>query len=382
MHNDKCEAKISPSGLTAKRLSWLDDAKMFAMLAVIVFHVIGYMPEGLQGKGEASNLIGTFNMQLFMFLAGYTSMKSLENVTSWNKYWNYVLKIALRLMLPTFAIGALRALLTLDPSAFGNEQWFLKMLFRYLLVFATVNWLFFELEKFILKQKDNKLLSTLFAIVRYIIFFTLMFFLSKTKLPEFASYFLIGYLMKKHDVITSFFSRQDRKWFTPTVTTLIVCSILLIGYTYPLISTHSFYSEPFWTLYHNHQTLLFVQRQLCGLGWVMALTPLFILFSRRYTRFSLWGSKSLGLYIIHTFLMRLILDRVSITYSECLGGWLMVVALTLIFTAASLFIISLLERNKYTNFLFLGAGLAVLRKKDNTPNTPSDQTGNKDIIKK
>lgn len=366
MHNNKCDAKIIPLGLPATRLSWLDDAKMFAMLAVIVFHVIGYMPDGLQGETGATNLIGTFNMQLFMFLAGYTSMKSLENVTNWNKYWHYVVKIALLLMLPTFAIGALRALLTLDPSAFGNEQWFLKMLFRYLVVFATVNWLFFELSKHLRKEEDGILLPTYLSVIRYIIFFTLMFFLSKTKLPEFASYFLIGYLLKKHNVITSFFSHQGQKWFVAAVVAIIVFSALLTGYTYPLASIHSFYSEPFWVLYNCGQTDIFIQRQFCGLGWVVALTLLFILFSHRYTLFSLWGSKSLGLYIIHTFLIRLILDRVSITYSECWGGWLMVIALSVAVTAASL-LISLLERNKYTNFLFLGAGLAVLRKDTDTP---------------
>ena len=127
--------------MASKRLSWLDDAKMFAMFSVILGHCY---PENLIGVDTVSGIIVSFNMQLFMFLAGYTSAKSLECISNWNHYWHYIVKIALHLLLPSYAIGALQALITLDPAAISNEQWFLKMLFRYLLVFASVNWLAME----------------------------------------------------------------------------------------------------------------------------------------------------------------------------------------------------------------------------------------------
>lgn len=359
--NDKCSA--TPS----RRISWIDDAKMFAMLSVIAFHAIGYMSEKLAGRNDALNFIGTYNMQLFMFLAGYTSMKSLEKVTNWNTYWHYVVKIALHLMLPTFAIGILRALLTLDPAAIGNEQWFLKMLFRYLLVFATVNLVFSATGRMV---KGNYL-KGIINISRYAVFFLLMFVITKSKPSEFATFFLAAYLLRKHDVLEHISGSLPKATKTILAAAMFAIGLATVWSTYGVSSAHSFYGESFYVLMQNRQADIFLCRQLCGMGWVTIFTLIFILMSRHYTRFSLWGSKSLGLYIIHTFFMRLTLDRITFTCEDTLIGWSLIAGIVTAYTALSLITISLLEKNRFTNFLFLGAGLSTL--KNNTNRTDNNK---------
>jgi len=345
--------------MASKRLSWLDDAKMFAMLSVILSHCY---PINLIGVDTVGGIIVSFNMQLFMFLAGYTSAKSLECISDWNLYWHYIVKIALHLLLPSYAIGALQALITLDPAAISNEQWFLKMLFRYLLVFASVNWLAMELNKRLNKDGISGPLPLWLSIFRYILFAVLMFVLSKTKLPEFAFYFLTGYLLKKHKFLESIVSSFNSRSFMPIMLSTQITALFLTIFTWHKCYGYNFYDEPFWALFEKNETIIFVYRQICGFGWIILLVPLFILFSKKYTLFSYWGSKSLGLYITHTFIIHTVIERFDIVYPNDWRGWSIVIAITILLTIASMLLIKLFESNRYTHFLFLGGGMEVLNK--------------------
>ena len=345
--------------MASMRLSWLDDAKMFAMLSVILGHCFHI---NLIGVDTVSGIIVSYNMQLFMFLAGYTSAKSLESISDWNHYWHYIVKIALHLLLPTFAIGALQALITFDPAAIGNEQWFLKMLFRYLLVFASVNWLALELNKRLNKDGILEPLPLWLSIFRYLLFAVLMFVLSKTKLPEFAFYFLSGYLLKKHKLLDRITASINSRLFMTIMLPIQITALFLTIFTWHKCYGYNFYDEPFWTLFEKNETIIFIYRQLCGFGWIILLVPLFILFSPKYTLFSYWGSKSLGLYITHTFIIHAVIERFEIVYPNDWRGWCIVIIITIMLTIASMLLVKLFESNRFSHFLFLGGGMEVLNK--------------------
>ena len=349
----------SINSISAKRLSWLDDAKMFAILAVIFYHCV---PSELTNAGDVKGIIGSFNMPFFMFLAGFTSVTSLEKNTSWSNYWQYVIKIALHLLLPTFAIGILRAILTLDITAIGNEQWFLKMLFRYLLVFATINWLVHNIITFIHRNKTSINISHRWTYIKYPVFVLLMFFLSKTKLPEFPFYFLFGYFCKKHQVPSIIMRLRSHKVFWPCYIMITLSTIVLIYSMWALSRGHDFYNEPFWFLYKQYITIYYLFRQLCAFGWILLLLPLFLFLSKKYTWFSYCGSKSLGLYITHTFLLHIVIEQLQINYTNNYMGWISASFVAIALTLASLMLIKLFERNKYTHFIFLGGGTAVLKR--------------------
>ena len=338
-----------------KRIVWLDDAKMFAMLCVIFYHCLKYMPADMAGCSDTIEVITSFNMHLFVVLAGFTSFRALQRIACWDDYRRYVVKIVLHLLVPTFAIGLLRALLTLDPHAIGNEQWFLKFLFRCLLMFATSCWLVAIASRRLDKTDSTRINQEYVEIAKYIGFLLLMFCTSKTKLPEFASYFLFGYLVKKYDLTGMLFRmKSNPRQFNIMLTAISLAGILTVACTFGISHSFDFYDYPLGRLSNDGMLSVFFARQICGFGWVLFFMPLFFLLSRRYTLFSYWGSKSLGLYIIHTFLLHIFIEQLPFRFYSGYIGWIEVFTLTMALTMMSMIIIRLLEQNKYTSFLFLG----------------------------
>lgn len=334
------------------RLAWIDDAKMFAMIFVVFGHCMGDCSDTMPGYYLLKDLMVSFNMQFFMFLAGYTAYHSLNRIADWVSYKSYVLKILLHLLLPTFAIGIMRALITQDVAAVGNEQWFLKMLFRYLFVFATVEWLFALMTHSQRLTRYITIQPWMWLGMKYLVFGCLMFVLSKTKLPEFVIYFLFGYLLRKHNLLSRLIVRKKSVLF---ILFLQFASLGIVLCVFPIVRGHDFYNEPFWMLFNEGQLPLFGFRQLCGFAWIVLLTPFFQFFSKKYTWFSLCGSKSLGLYVIHTFLLHVLVEPMGLmAYTSCQMGWVGAICLSLFLTVLSLIVIWLIERSSLASFLFLG----------------------------
>ena len=275
-----------------KRIVWLDDAKMFAMLCVIFYHCLKYMPADMAGCSDTIEVITSFNMHLFVVLAGFTSFRALQRIACWDDYRRYVVKIALHLLVPTFAIGLLRALLTLDPHAIGNEQWFLKFLFRCLLMFATSCWLVAIASRRLDKTGSTRINQEYVEIAKYIGFLLLMFCTSKTKLPEFASYFLFGYLVKKYDLTGMLFRmKSNPRQFNIMLTAISLAGILTVACTFGISHSFDFYDYPLGRLSNDGMLSVFFARQICGFGWVLFFMPLFFLLSRRYHHVQLLGQQ-------------------------------------------------------------------------------------------
>ena len=241
-----------------RRIIWLDDAKMFAMMCVVFYHCLKYMPADMVGCRATIEVITSFNMHLFVVLAGFTSYRSLQRIASWNDYRGYVVKIALHLLVPTFAIGLLRALLTLDAHAIGNEQWFLKFLFRCLLLFATSRWVIVMSHDYLVAKERIPISRGKVDCATYVTFLLLMFLTSKTKLPEFASYFLFGFLVKKYELVDRLFRmKSDLPLFGSLVLVVLMSGLLLVGITFPSTHSFDFYDYPFGSLFEEGTLSIF-----------------------------------------------------------------------------------------------------------------------------
>lgn len=83
---------------SVSRLSWIDNAKAIAIIAVIWMHVGNLIPAeyDILPKG----LIISFNMHLFVFLSGLCAYNGMTRLTSWTNVWDYIKKLCFRIGIP------------------------------------------------------------------------------------------------------------------------------------------------------------------------------------------------------------------------------------------------------------------------------------------
>ena len=172
------------------RVSWIDDAKMFAMFCVVFGHVSGLFSNNIVGFYPINTAIVSFNMPLFVFLSGYTAGKSINKIKSYGILWNYFKKVGLRILVPALTFSSLAWLYTGDFEYFKGTTWFLNMLFRALLLFACSHFIVGFLP---IKRFRN--------LVKYMLFMLFMYYASGKYTAEFSSYFLLGYIAKKYDIV-------------------------------------------------------------------------------------------------------------------------------------------------------------------------------------
>lgn len=335
--------KTTPiSKIANNRISWIDDAKMFAMLCVLLSHCIDYMSADSLYKDIVHEFIIAFNMQMFMTLAGYTSFKSLSTITSWSKYWRYVLKNAVHLLLPCISFGIITAILNQDFSSIFRIEWFLSMLFKYLIIYATINWLFHRICKNIENEEKKEHLQTLGT---YFVFAVTMLLIPSSKLTEFVSFFMLGLVAKRYKLL-----KQVHSWSICRLVVIGGLILFTIWYAFDISRHNNFYDYPIHNLISERIYDIIIARQVCGFACVILYTYIIYLSSIRYTWFSYCGSKTLGIYLVHNFYLRILIP--------CLGlhelNWSEVILLTLTLTCLSLMTIFILEQNRHTSFLFLG----------------------------
>lgn len=328
---------------TSNRISWIDDAKMFAMLCVVLSHCLDqYMSADTSYKDVVHEFIIAFNMQMFMALAGYTSFKSLTAITSWSKYWHYVLKNAIHLLLPCISFGIVTAIINQKVSSIFYIEWFLSMLFKYLIIFALTNWLFHLICKKIDNKEKKERLQTLGI---YSVFAVIMVLIPSSKLTEFVSFFMLGIVAKKYDLLKQFHSLGIYKLVV--ITTLL---LFTIWFAFGISRHNNFYCNPIHDLVSEGIYDIIIARQFCGLACVIVFTYVIYLLSNGYTLFSYCGSKTLGIYLIHNFYLRTLLPRLGLNDLN----WPETILLTIALTCLTLTTIFILEQNRYTSFLYLG----------------------------
>lgn len=91
------------------RISWIDDARMFAMCCVVLCHIKSAMntPETM----GFSFWIVSFNMPLFVLLSAYMGYNAITRIESSCDYWLYIKRMSLRIALPTIVASTLYSML-------------------------------------------------------------------------------------------------------------------------------------------------------------------------------------------------------------------------------------------------------------------------------
>lgn len=170
------------------RLSWLDNSKMLAMLLVIIYHVGSFA-----NLGDVGPAIESFNMPLFMILSGYACYHSLFRDKTIREWGIYIKKNFMRIMIPCIFVSAWSLPWTHDKLFFLHGYWFLQCLFSILLASA-----FIEICSAVLKIKNTFWLT---AIVLNIA----MLFVTRNNISEMTSYFTIGLILRRYDVLNMLF---------------------------------------------------------------------------------------------------------------------------------------------------------------------------------
>lgn len=268
------------------RLSWLDNSKMLAMILVIVYHVgsFAYL-------GEVGHAIESFNMPLFMILSGYACYHSLFRVKTIRGWGEYIKKNFMRIMIPCIFVSAWSLPWTHDKLFFLHGYWFLQCLFSILLVYA-----FIEIVCAVLKIKNIFWLST-------VVFNVIMLFVTRNNLSEMASYFTIGLILRRYDVINMFFKLPKSARIAG-----VMGGVILWGILYGLFYK-SFYLFPFTKLLESGDVHIYILRHIQGTVMAVALTVFTEMISKGYNKFSYWGSKTLGMYLIHVFIVDFIINN-------------------------------------------------------------------------
>ena len=316
------------------RLSWLDNSKMLAMLLVIIYHVGSFA-----NLGEIGHAIESFNMPLFMILSGYACYHSLFRNKTIREWGLYIKKNFMRIMIPCIFVSAWSLPWTHDKLFFLHGYWFLQCLFSILLALA-----FIEICSAVLKIKNTFWLTVMVLNIA-------MLFVTRNNLSEMTSYFSIGLILRRYDVLNILFR-------LPMTTRIVggMGGVILWSVLYGLFYK-SFYLFPFIKLVSLGDIHIFILRHIQGVVMAVSVIILTELISKEYNKFSYWGSKTLGMYLIHVFIVDYVVNKNGWTLSST--GCVIVdvcvsLLIALILSMLTILICKLLSKIHISRMLVLG----------------------------
>lgn len=127
------------------RIAWLDNVKMFAMLWVILGHVMTIVIKtnvDLSGK-IMEHFIVAFNMPLFVIISGYSNLNTFNKITEWRELVDFVKKSVIHILLPvvTFCV------IGLTPNFIFSPFWFLNMILYLMIGFAVIHFAVYSIKR-------------------------------------------------------------------------------------------------------------------------------------------------------------------------------------------------------------------------------------------
>ena len=370
--------------MSVNRLAWLDNAKMVAMICVIIGHTGGLFANGIPGR--LMGIIVGFNMPLFVLLSGFVSLGALSRLVVFKSLTDYCEKILWRMMIPAVALSAI------DQAAKG-------MLFArklWILYFFIVLLFWFVFRKPLIKEKLSKVLDKLLLFCKFVLVMFLLvsslrlnmfWFLSmlmklqisaasmsyilnftqisqKTQIViislilwigsyfvfdswtfEMSIYYAIGLLVKQFGMIEKIC--QMKFWLSAIlfIAGCILCRHFTINY--------GFYTSAFADLLQNGIVHIYVLRVIVALLLSSAVIRWVFAMSRDCNWFSHAGSRSMAFYTIHALLLATVLEGFYIENPHNYM-WIFGFLFAFAFTAITYGIILLCERCKLTRGLVLG----------------------------
>lgn len=378
-----------------RRLPWIDDMKMVAMMAIILGHSYSYLHgTKIEGATLVQNVLISFAIPMFMFVAGITSYSGATRCETLQDLIVYIEKITLRLGVPNFLFtnitglvqnvhdsdwikggghfaipflcvglliikeknkGCLFAsrlllfvILVLAMLNKMTDFWFLRNLMQTLVLLACSTWI-------TRKVGIDKGYWFLIPFVAMMVIYPSSF----SGTLEFVLYFLVGGLLRQ-------FIISDKGRITKALrkrsTSIFGLSLMLFFavYSFFLLNFHDFYNYDAKFLFKNGSTEIFIFRQLCALSWIGFWTILLINLSKDYTVFSKWGSQTLGLYVVHvTFVCIPAIYGLHVNIASAYG-WLIYILIAVLLTILSLVAIELITKSPY-GYIFWGLNKKTLK---------------------
>lgn len=329
-----------------ERIKYLDVLKFFAIYLVVLGHTIQFMTGSDNSFKEdiLFNIIYTFHMPLFAFISGYFSISGL------NKSFNsFLYRRSIQLLLPVFSwsiVYVIYIILVERPahymgivkSCFLYHLWFLKciwicnivlyLIFKYIKEFKKALWLFIITCLLLCVDKD---LGNMYWISFLLPIYGVGFVVHR-KNYNFNKYISIIALVI-YIILFQFWKVDYLIYFTPIkFINSGAIDIDNIGVT--------------------------VLRWLIGLSFIIFIynisKSIFPLIKEKIQNIlSNIGQRTLGIYIIQTFLF-MILIRYNINVLCLDSGYVLVLFLSILLMFISYYIVLLLEKIPILKMLFLG----------------------------
>ena len=329
-----------------QRYNWIDRAKGFAILLVVMGHIYFFSFE--QSSSVVSRFISSFHMPLFMFLSGYVVSRAVES-----PFWcmDDLLKRILRLLLPMFVFGVLFTfsyshveslsdvwgiICGFINSPAKNGYWYLMSLSVF----------YVSLQLFRINTNRLVVIYVLIAILVFISFFVGWKFFAQTKDPfcllncgNFYLFFICGVFSRKYGFLDII---KRNNW---------IYSVALIGYLVLFnVSTTNGFVESF---------LIHMIIPLCAVVVVVC-----ILYERENCnsfierRLSYIGTHTLDIYVLHYFIVSNVKLSLLDDWLEKNGNVFLSVLITLflsvIITFVSIYIGKILHKSKFIEVVTFG----------------------------
>lgn len=367
---------------SVSRLSWIDNAKAIAIIAVIWMHVGNLIPAeyDILPKG----LIISFNMHLFVFLSGLCALKGLTRLSSWQDVWNHIKKLCFRIGIPNLCFfvfdTCMRVRLVdetgevvLSPLKFGVAVMSLLVI-CFGLLFAEKKKIV-RIENVIaicvliltlsgrvnafwflpfIMQTGIITVLTYFVANKYVheCVFSVLFFICMIIYPsrfhatmEMCTFYYVGLMMAKYNV----YDRLKKSWKIAII--LVAFAIYLSIYLNVEIE-YNWYFHPAHMMITAGEPLQYLGRQVVAFALIAIATFAFFLLSKEETLFSRIGQQTLAIYPLHAIMITIIINNGLKQYVPMSVFSRPVIVLSLLLV--TLGVIEFLNKNRLTRISFLG----------------------------
>lgn len=363
------------------REAWLDNAKMFAMLCVIVGHVgdlFGGWPFDIGG------VVVGFNMPLFFLMAGITSLSGPCKVDSFNSLLNYGEKILNRMVIPAVCLSAIDQvwigllfarklwciygcgiillniinkygdcffrrwhiptsmklvkgtviIFLLVASFWLNMYWFVSALLKMQLLFAVL----------VLLTKGY---STRFLVL-YLSFIAFLFsyYYYDNWTFDMIFYYLLGIILHYHNLFDKLC--KISLWINILLFLIgcVICKMVSINY--------GFYHFSLNRLIELSISYIYIVRIVVAMFISLPILNIIRILSHEYSSFSKMGSRTLAFYTIHCLLLEDFIKPYCRLEQDRILSWLLGLLFLPLFVWVVYQIILFLENFQFTKRYFLG----------------------------
>lgn len=375
---------------TRERVAWIDNAKFFAIVCVIIGHSFSLIEGEFRGYNEINLFIVAFNMPLFAMVSGITSYKSLERITSLDELISYFNKISWRVGIPT-------VIYTLIAMAIGygmQQRWYRSLISFGLLIFIVSIVYYFKN-----KNTNNIIIQRIKAILPYLVIpiclinqsvwyfvyllmalfaagissyvahisdkyhfliFGLMFLVLSFLIAPLSPFFslaelylpfLIGYFYSRRFGLNRIY--RSYKLLIVLAIFLLFVGIATFGYYYSI--SNQFYLLDIVNAYSMNLMNIIWLRQVSAVTLSIAIIFIIQLFSRRYNRIAIIGAMTFGIYTIHSEIIGLYKNFFApLNFSHVIIDLLYVMMIAFMLLMISVVCVNFIRKSPFLKLLLLG----------------------------